>query len=231
MAWQMPKAAIAKRILIAAGIVCLTWVCLPSRASWSLDQVAEHRNNNLGAAGCLGAPFAIADFDGDRKADLATVQVIRNTAFSSHYAIHFRLTAGPESAIGITAPFGGLLLQPLDVNGDELVDLIVTTALDRQFVAIFLNDGHGNFTQARPGSFVAIENNVGETFAVPGGQSGERGTLIPTRYSSGTAIAWLTGILPQLNTKSFIVGRREIAVADCKYASSGRSPPAPVFPA
>ncbi|MFI5097134.1 MAG: FG-GAP repeat domain-containing protein [Candidatus Acidiferrales bacterium] len=113
-----------------------------------------------GASG-FSPRFAIADFDGDQKPDLATVQVVREAALDSFYSIRLQLSAGEESAIGIAGPQGGLELVARDVNGDDLIDLVVTTAMGSHFVAILLNDGHGKFTLAKPGAFPSIENEQG----------------------------------------------------------------------
>jgi len=48
-----------------------------------------------------------------------------------------------------------------DVNGDDAMDLVVTTAMDSHFVAVLLNDGHGKFTLAKPGAFPSIESDEG----------------------------------------------------------------------
>jgi hypothetical protein len=97
-----------------------------------------------------GSQFAIADFDGDLRPDLASIQAGPNGSGTTNYRINLQLTgAGPQS-IGVVAPSGGLLITALDVNGDHAVDLLLTTAWFRQPVAILLNDGHGNFSRVEP---------------------------------------------------------------------------------
>ena len=58
--------------------------------------------------------------------------------------------------IGVNAPLGGLNITSRDVDGDQSLDLIVTTAWLNQPVAVLLNDGHGNFTLTDPSAFPAI---------------------------------------------------------------------------
>jgi len=98
--------------------------------------------------------FALADFDGDRKPDLASVEFNRFDSAWVRYSITFRLTAGGGQTVGVTAPLGGLELAARDVNGDASLDLIVRTAWLHQLVAVFLNDGHGHFAAADPSAFV-----------------------------------------------------------------------------
>lgn len=98
-----------------------------------------------------GRSFAIADFDGDRQADLANIQI--SSAGSNDYWVRLRLSTTGRHYIRVTAPEGGLLVEARDVNGDDAVDLVVASAwLDRP-VAILLNDGHGNFTRVDPAAF------------------------------------------------------------------------------
>ncbi len=61
--------------------------------------------------------FAIADFDGDRRPDLATVQVGQGNSWDTYYWIAFQLSGGSRQTLGITAPTGGLQITSRDVNG------------------------------------------------------------------------------------------------------------------
>ncbi len=106
-------------------------------------------------ASAISPRFAIADFDGDSQPDLATVEVGQITASRARYWILFKLTAGPQQFIGVTAPVGGIEIAPRDVNGDRSLDLIVTTTWLNRPVAVLLNDGHGNFTLRDPVAFPA----------------------------------------------------------------------------
>ena len=108
-----------------------------------------------GVSAPVASPFAIADFDGDNKPDFATVQDGQASASIKRYWIGLRLSTGPHQFLGITAPVGGLQLVLRDVNGDNALDVIVTTAwLDRP-VAILVNDGRGNFAVSDPANFPA----------------------------------------------------------------------------
>ncbi|MGC1415068.1 MAG: VCBS repeat-containing protein [Candidatus Acidiferrum sp.] len=108
------------------------------------------------ASAAFNSVFAIADFDGDRKPDLATVEIQNgNSTSGTEYSIRFRLTTGAAQSFGVLAPAGGLQIVARDVNGDDAMDLLISTAWLHQEVAVLLNDGHGNFTLANPGEFPA----------------------------------------------------------------------------
>src|SRR6202042_3874358 len=74
------------------------------------------------------SPFAIADFDGDNRPDLATVEIGQIGPSRARFWIGFQLSTGPQQMIGVNAPVGGLNITSGDVNGDNSLDLIVTTA-------------------------------------------------------------------------------------------------------
>lgn len=99
------------------------------------------------------AHFAIADFDGDSRPDLASVHVGQSSSHSTRYWIAFHLSGGTGQTVGVTAPTGGLQITSRDVNGDSFPDVIVTTAWTNKPVAILLNDGFGNFTVSNPSEF------------------------------------------------------------------------------
>jgi hypothetical protein len=99
-----------------------------------------------------GLSFAIADFDGDQRPDLAAIEGGIGSEATS-YLIELHLSARGLQSIRLVAPAGGLLIEARDVNGDHAVDLVVATAWFRQPVAIFLNDGHGGFSRTEPSAF------------------------------------------------------------------------------
>ena len=98
-------------------------------------------------------PFAIADFDGDNRPDLASINIGQSNIHSTRYWIAFRLSGGARHTIGITAPSGGLEIIANDVNGDSFPDVVVSTAWTNKPVVILLNDGLGNFTVSSPSDF------------------------------------------------------------------------------
>jgi FG-GAP-like repeat len=97
--------------------------------------------------------FAIEDFDGDSKPDIATVSECQRGAADDHYRIKFQLSSGRSQNIDLTAPVGGLDLSSRDVNGDDFLDVVVTTAGTDRPVAVLLNNGAGTFTASDPAAF------------------------------------------------------------------------------
>jgi FG-GAP-like repeat len=103
--------------------------------------------------------FAIEDFDGDSKPDIATVLQGRSGSADNHYRIRFQLSSGGSQNIDLTAPAGGLDISSRDVNGDDFLDVVVTTAGTDRPVAVLLNDGAGTFTASDPSAFPGAFRN------------------------------------------------------------------------
>ena len=100
-----------------------------------------------------GLSFSVADFDGDSKPDLASVQSGTSDSTRTDYWIQLQLSAAGQQTFQIVAPMGGLQIISRDVNGDHALDLVLTTAWLKRPVAILLNDGHGNFSRVDAGAF------------------------------------------------------------------------------
>jgi hypothetical protein len=156
----MSETAKKSGIYLSAAWACFSVLTVLAVASMTGKAATAPVGNGAAARSVFGTPLAIADFDGDQRPDLATVSVDRASLQSTDYSIRFRFSAAPASTIGLTARGGGLDLALRDVNGDEIVDLVVSTALDSQIVAVLVNDGHGNFSLAQPSAFPLLAANA-----------------------------------------------------------------------
>jgi hypothetical protein len=101
----------------------------------------------------MGPQFAIADLDDDVRPDLASIQAGGSGSGTSDYWIELQLSTFGHRSIQLVAPAGGLRIEARDVNGDHSVDLVLATAWFGRPVAIFLNDGHGSFSQVESTTF------------------------------------------------------------------------------
>src|SRR5271154_1179046 len=144
----------------ATGKVLLM-LCFVAAVVCRADAAANSTRHSQPAVLGINSYFAIADFDGDQKPDLATVEVQKGSSSrTTQYSIRFQLTAGISQVFGVTAPSGGLQIVARDVNGDNVLDVLVTTSLQHEQVAVLLNDGHGKFTRADASEFpAAIQDN------------------------------------------------------------------------
>ncbi len=168
----------------------------------------------------VSSQFAIADFDGDNRPDLATVQAGQSGPLDTQYWVAIQLSRGPRQTLGITAPTGGLQITSRDVNGDDFLDIIVTTAWTRRPVAVLLNDGQGDFgalgSSAFPAAFTTSEKSCASTTdemrdatavllsRYPMGICSEGRGFSPPRNVTGLLVLWASHISPFSPVVSFL---------------------------
>jgi hypothetical protein len=169
--------------------------------------------------------FAIADFDGDLQPDMASIRAIRAGASTTEYSVDLKFSSGPRPAIGIRGPAGGLQITPQDVNGDQFADLVVTSVLDAQFVAILLNDGKGNFTPASASDFPAAGKRADTTLSAPGDAFREHLSLQSSRSTAGAEDSSADWRKPREMSAGGVRGSPRAACSLLAFASAGRAPP------
>jgi hypothetical protein len=160
------RVSLMNRGIEACYDACMAWKCFAemrtvgmllllvfaSIVAVCLETVAPARNGPAHEAAVV-PQFAIEDFDGDSRPDIATVQDGRSVAVGNHYWISFELSTGGSQNIDLAAPSGGLDISSRDVNGDDFVDVVVTATGTNRPVAVLLNDGAGSFTASDPSAF------------------------------------------------------------------------------
>jgi len=169
--------------------------------------------------------FAIADFDGDLQPDLALVRVTRDGSPTSQYSVDLNFSSGHKPAIRIVGPSGGLQITPQDVNGDKFADLVVTSLLDSQFVAIFLNDGKGNFAPAEPTLFPGAGKRTDFSLSAPGDVPAGQLALQRGRGTSGDAGTSTRWHEPRDVSTARLPASPLTARAEMAFPSAGRAPP------
>lgn len=196
-------------------------------AGSSTSEAADIRSAPLISVG-PGPQFTIADFDGDLRPDLVSVRSELNSSATTQYWIELQLSATRRQSIQVVGPFGGLLIEARDLNGDHAVDLVLSSRGKRESLAVLLNDGHGHFSKADPTSFAGAVSKS------------ETSLESPPNHVSDTA-----GVPPQSRTGFFLKARPRahlrqstvaILVADAGFLPSsfvishaGRAPPSEVF--
>ena len=94
--------------------------------------------------------WATADFDGDERLDIAAAhfQGYANAGYSLRVEIEFS-AGGARDSFSLSSWYEGLSLAAPDVDGDRDPDLVFTSAVFHEPVAVWLNDGRGGFRPAR----------------------------------------------------------------------------------
>jgi hypothetical protein len=98
-----------------------------------------------------GTPI-ISDFDGDHRSDLAFGRTEGNT-----YRVEIRLSNRREkTSIALISNEPGINLFACDVDRDNDQDLVVSSALSRYPLAVWLSDGNGHFQEGNRWLYVDL---------------------------------------------------------------------------
>jgi hypothetical protein len=189
----------------------LLMLCFVAAVACRADAGTNSTRHSKASVLGINSYFAIADFDGDQKPDLATIEVLKGSSSrTTQYSIRFQLTAGIAQVFGVTAPSGGLQIVARDVNGDNALDVLVTTSLQHEQVAVLLNDGHGKFRLADASEFpAAFQEN---------GRHWNSGTILPCDGSVLIRIEYPAG---ELGRESNFDGPQSYFKSACPFDSQG----------
>jgi hypothetical protein len=222
------KTASKLGVLLQLGLLCLVWVGVISMLQLVSNAPLQHPFDDMLRSRHRGARFVFADLDGDQKPDLARVETRSQRSESANYFIHLRLSRGTESAIGVRAPFGGLEVAARDVNGDDNLDLILTSNLDAGFIEVLLNDGHGNFSVAPP-DILERENESELGLSGPAGPQVGRATIALVRALLDERLVRDSGYDQVSGSESRPPVEVHPALQRSAFSNAGRSPPLAVF--
>jgi hypothetical protein len=168
-------------------MLALAWLMFalcPSAAAASGDPQTA-RTTDRTSAQHIATPVTIGDFDGDQRPDFVTADSGQRGASHTVYQIAIELSSGVRSTLDIAAPEGGLQLTSRDVNGDDQLDVVVTTAWTQRPVAVLLNDGQGNFKQLSPEQFPGAFPDSNSSIVSTSSEIRDSLAALPSRYDAG----------------------------------------------
>ena len=149
------------RLTMACRSACLRWSALTLWVLWALSApclASEKQTPSTSQEASTSALSyqggAIADLDGDGRLDVAIVRSESRGPHAFQYRIELALTTRvAPSSFSVSADEGGLRIIPRDVDGDGDLDLVITSAWSLAPVGVWINDGHGGFTQGDPTAY------------------------------------------------------------------------------
>jgi hypothetical protein len=208
--------------------LCICLLLVFGAVSHSTADPAPRQSQRL-AVSTSGAQFAIADFDGDGRPDIATIEGGQSASDSASYSIELHLSGGPRQFIHLTLPAAGVAIEARDVNGDNTPDLLVVTRWFRQPLAIFLNVGHGSFQRVEPTAFRRVfDESNGFCCSLSNVKTELVNTWWQSRDDLWSDASELTGAISSLGKIAVSISS---FVATCSLPRhTGRAPPLDILP-
>ena len=163
-------------------------------AGWAYPSAAAHKTPIVTGRLLISSRLApvystrtFGDFDGDRFPDFAVATAAAPRGVSYRFRVAVYLSTFPDTTFDVeTAVPGGLHVDTRDVDGDNDLDLVISTQFGRQAVGVWINDGSGVFSPADRTAYPGALWHFGDRFL----QSPERppGRTSPFNVSTGSAI-------------------------------------------
>jgi hypothetical protein len=213
-----------KRFAEMRTVGMLLLVVCASIIAVCLQTVTPARNCTRHEAGIV-PQFTIEDFDGDSRPDIAIVSEGRNGSADDHYRIRFLLSSGGSQNIDLTAPVGGLDINSRDVNGDDSLDVVITTAATNRPVAVLLNDGAGNFTASDPSAFPEAFRKSSNFWRALTEELPEASPALYARFFSSDLEASNGTFSFPVETEVFARQSNRLETHDADVSYLGRAPP------
>jgi hypothetical protein len=140
--------------------------------------------------------WAVADFDGDSRPDMAITKMEAQGA-GYVYWLEFDLSTRRAGDSAQQAPgfppaassMFGLHLTPRDVDGDQDLDIVVTMGFARQPVAVWINDGQGGFEEGDLAAYPVLNRQEDFSLAPQDRPQTDRALYDPSRRSRFGLIA------------------------------------------
>jgi hypothetical protein len=171
--------------------------------------------------------FSIADFDEDSRPDLASVQPGKTNGRSADYLVEFQLSAAGRQTFRIVAPIGSVQIASRDVNGDNVLDLVLTSTWIKQPVAIFLNDGRGTFSRV---DLATLPEAFNESQPSWGSNTDYQTDAVGVPPQSREDICSETDLFPYVRSRSRFTAtsHSQFGIGSFLVSHSGRAPPSEI---
>ena len=160
------------RVLCVFGLMGFFLAAREAQASPSTNREDSPANPGSAFAMAIRGTAGVADFDGDSRADVAFARPRGLVNGAYQYQIEVLLSAQSRTTFEVESgpAGGGLHISARDIDGDRDLDLVITTEFGGEPVGVWINDGHGRFTQANAAIYPAsiwqeIKEAVGRPYS------------------------------------------------------------------
>jgi len=215
--WLTTGAAWPGRVLVAAAVQSPVASIRPSLPALSAFRLGT-------AAGFLGWSTAIGDFNTDGTPDAAIADRVPEPIDGASYRIEFSVSGREPATVAFDSDQDALTVRVSDVDHDNDLDIVVSGALTRQVVGVWLNDGRGGFSpsDARP-----FASEIGQSHSLDAGDSSDEASnigLTPDDVAGLPVVVRWSAAVQRRSSVSVQSTRLQPAILSS--ALSSRAPPA-----
>jgi hypothetical protein len=101
------------------------------------------------AASPFGFSTAVANLDSDRQPDFAIADRVGDSARGYEYSLEVSLSLGARQVFRFHSLDAALSVSALDLDNDKDLDIVLTQTLTGKVVAVWINDGDGQFSPGK----------------------------------------------------------------------------------
>ncbi len=154
-----------KLVMATALFLTAPWLYAQDGLEGALSRANVASPANLATP--LRQTLAAADFDGDNKPDGAFLVDSGWLRAHGTFRIELHFTARNNAEISFESPGTAVTLAAWDVNHDGHVDIVVEQAFTHHRLHVWLNDGRGDFHEARSADFPSADLAAGQRLESP----------------------------------------------------------------
>ena len=136
-------------LLCAVAVVCLAPFL---SAQDGLKEALSQTN----LAMPVGHTLAVADLDGDDKADGAILLDSRWVGANNSIKIQLHFTGRPNAELSFESAGHALTVRAWDIDHDGDIDLVIEDAFTHRPLRVWINEGHGDFHEGRLQDYPSI---------------------------------------------------------------------------
>lgn len=149
-----------RQLLIAMAVVCLApFVSAQDGLKEALSQT------NLAMP--VGHTLAVADLDGDDKADGAILLDSRWVGANNSIKIQLHFTGRPNAELSFESAGHALAVKAWDIDHDGDIDLVIEDAFTHRPLRVWINEGHGDFHEGRLQDYPSLALDTDKELQLP----------------------------------------------------------------
>lgn len=174
--------------------IILALLVLAAPSAWAQDglqgAVSKMAHASSLSGNWLSQGLAAADFDNDQKPDAALLFNAGEVDGQTLFRIELHVTAGANRSLTFISNDRSLTISARDMNRDGVPDLVVEQAFTHKRLQVWINDGHGNFREARSEDF-GPSGDSPWSLRAPFSMQGGFVPSLPTKVQSDSALQLL----------------------------------------